>query len=101
MSVYVDDMYAEFGNMLMCHMVADTHSELIHMAQAIGVNVGWIQKPMQLGEHFDIAKSKRQKAVAHGAIEITWRECGEREGRNRKDPGWLDRYFERAGATAS
>ncbi len=38
MTVYVDDMEAEFGNMIMCHMIADTHDELIAMADAIGVD---------------------------------------------------------------
>jgi hypothetical protein len=90
-------MEAPFGNMLMCHMVADTHRELVAMADAIGVNRKWIQYPGTIREHFDIAKSKKVLAVRHGAIEITWRACGEREGRLRKDPSALARYFEHAG----
>lgn len=55
MSVYVDDMRAPFGNMVMCHMWADTREELFAMADRIGV--------------FDIAQSKRALAVKSGAIQ--------------------------------
>jgi len=93
--VYVDDMEAPFGSMIMCHMVADTHRELVEMARVIRVDLKWIQYPGTIREHFDIAKSKREQAVRHGAIEITWRQCGEREAQLRRDPGALDRYYER------
>lgn len=74
MAVYVDDMYAPFGPMLMCHLWADTHSELIAMVDTIGVQRKWIQYPGTWKEHFDIAKSKRRLAIAAGAIESEWRE---------------------------
>lgn len=75
MPVYVDDMRAPFGRLIMCHMIADTHEELISMARTIGVQLKWIQHPNTWQEHFDIALSKRAMAVAAGAIEITWRQC--------------------------
>lgn len=37
LSVYVDDMEAPFGRMIMCHMGADTTEELLEMVDAIGV----------------------------------------------------------------
>lgn len=74
MSVYVDDMEASFGRMVMCHMAADSTEELLAMADAIGVARKWIQKPGTWQEHFDIAKSKRAQAVQLGAIEVTSRE---------------------------
>lgn len=85
MSVYVDDMKAKFGRMVMCHMIADTSDELLAMADKIGVNRKWIQYPGTFREHFDIALSKRALAVQHGAVEITWREAGikQRERRAR------------------
>ncbi len=41
------------------------------MADKIGVDRKWIQRPGQLGEHFDICKSKRALAIANGAQEVT------------------------------
>jgi hypothetical protein len=83
-SVYVDDMEAPFGRYVMCHMYADTHEELIAMADTIGVQRKWIQYPGHpVKEHFDIAKSKRALAVKAGAIETTWRQYGEWAGRKR------------------
>lgn len=74
MAVYVDDMRAKFGNMIMCHMAADTTDELLAMADKIGVQRKWIQKRGTAQEHFDIALSKRTLAVKAGAIEITGKE---------------------------
>ena len=78
MSVYVDNMSAPFGNMLMCHMWADSDDELLEMADKIGVQRKWIQGHPKLSfgkhrnaswVHFDIAKSKRSLAVKLGAVE--------------------------------
>jgi uncharacterized protein DUF4031 len=84
MAVYVDDMRAPFGRLIMCHMIADTHEELISMARTIGVQLKWIQHPNTWQEHFDIALSKRAMAVVAGAIEITWRQCAAMDARKRK-----------------
>lgn len=77
--VYVDDMRAPFGRMLMCHMVADTPAELFAMADAIGVARRWIQYPGTVGVHFDIALTKRALAVKHGAREVSWYQLGCRQ----------------------
>lgn len=71
MSVYVDDMEAPFGRMLMCHMIADTHTELVTMARCIGVARKWIQRKGTPQEHFDICKAMRAKAVKFGAVELS------------------------------
>lgn len=71
MTVYVDDMRAKFGRLVMCHMIADTDAELHAMADRIGLARKWHQ-----GDHYDIALSKRALAVAAGAVEITRLECG-------------------------
>lgn len=67
MSVYVDGMRAKFGRMVMCHMFADSHDELVTMADRIGVALKWIQQEGTL-EHFDIALSKRARAIEAGAV---------------------------------
>ena len=89
MSVYVDDMEAGFGRMVMCHMWADKLDELLDMADAIGVQRKWLQRPLAAANgddpryqpdprllrgmeaswvHFDIAKSKKAMALTRGAI---------------------------------
>lgn len=76
MPVYVDDMKARFGWMVMCHMVADTTDELHAMADRIGVARKWYQGlPKTCHPHYDIAFSKRALAVAAGAVEIRWRDA--------------------------
>lgn len=77
MPVYVDNMRARFGRMVMCHMWADTREELFAMADKIGVARRWFQRPSSVDlpgmsaswEHFDIALTKRAAAVRNGAVE--------------------------------
>lgn len=76
MSVYVDDMKAQYGRLIMCHMIADDHLELLSMACRIGVPSKWIQKRGTYQEHFDICLAMRKRAVARGAVEITMQELG-------------------------
>jgi hypothetical protein len=82
MAVYVDNMHetpiGQFGRMKMSHLIADTRKELIEMIGKIKVNPKWIQSFGTPREHFDICLSKRQLAVKHGAIEITYRELAEK-----------------------
>jgi len=73
-SVYVDDMRAPFGRMVMCHMIADTTEELDAMAALIGVAWRWKQHGGTRREHYDICLAKRELAVKAGAKEITQRE---------------------------
>lgn len=84
MTVYVDDMRAKYGRMVMCHMLADTDEELHAMAARIGVARRWWQSPEKTsGSHYDIALSKRALAVQAGAVEITWRQAGAMNLRRR------------------
>lgn len=76
MPVYVDDMRAPFGRMVMCHMLADTTEELMAMADKIGVQRKWLQHAGTPREHFDISLSKRELALQHGALAITMSETG-------------------------
>ena len=74
MSVYVDNMQADYRRMKMCHMIADTREELLAMADSIGVARRWLQHAGTHREHFDICLSKRALAVQFWAQEITQRE---------------------------
>jgi len=77
MTVYVDQMQAPYGRMIMCHMVADTDEELHAMADRIGVARRWHQKRGTPHSHYDICKAKRARAVALGAVEIGRQELAE------------------------
>ncbi len=74
MSVYVDNMRAPFGRMVMCHMVADSTVELLEMASKLGLKNGWIQSAGTPKEHFDLSLTRRAEAVKLGAVEITSRD---------------------------
>lgn len=78
MAVYIDDYNADFRNMVMCHMIADTREELLHMCDRIGVKRKWIQKPGTCYEHFDVCLSKRKLAVSAGALELSPRDLVKR-----------------------
>lgn len=71
--MYVDDMMARYGRMVMCHMLADTEEELHGMAARIGVKRHWYQR-----FHYDICLAKRRKAIELGAIEVTVVEAAKR-----------------------
>ena len=52
----------------MCHMVADTPSELHDMAARIGVARRWFQTaPPASIAHYDVCQSKRLLAIEFGA----------------------------------
>jgi hypothetical protein len=87
MTVYVDDMKAEFQpshapgrRYVMCHMIADTEAELHAMADRIGVLRKWYQ-----GDHYDITQSKRALAVKAGAKEIPLRELAKMAMARRRE----------------
>jgi len=68
MTVYVDRSRNGFGQMIMCHMIADTLDELHAMADKIGVQRKWFQD-LSSFPHYDIAQSKRALAVEAGAVD--------------------------------
>jgi Protein of unknown function (DUF4031) len=83
MPVYVDDMEAPFRGMIMCHMLADTHEELMAMAALLRLDPAWLQHPGTPKEHFDISLGKKRLALARGALPITWDEAGAHVARKR------------------
>jgi hypothetical protein len=99
MPVYVDDMKAPHRHMLMCHMVADTHRELMDMASAIGVAHRWLQDAGTSREHFDVCQRLRAMAVRQGAVEISMRELARMVlTRKLQGAGGEDEYYEKASA---
>ena len=84
MTVYVDNMHeSTLGHFKtrsgrtykMSHMIADSDEELHAMADKIGVDRRWFQKPGTPGRHYDITKTKRAEAIAAGAVEITMQQA--------------------------
>jgi len=65
--VYVDGVKNAYGRMKMCHMMADSLSELHAMASAIGLKREWFQEGST--PHYDICQAKRRLAILHGAVE--------------------------------
>ncbi len=76
MAVYVDNMQARYGRMIMCHMVADKPEELHKMALRIGVRRRWFQAKADGHsiDHYDICLSKRCLAIKFGAKELNRQE---------------------------
>ena len=68
--VYVDKSKTGYQGMVMCHMIADTHDELVSMADRIGVKRKWIQDAGTYREHFDVCANMKQTAIKNGAKEI-------------------------------
>ena len=68
MTVYVDNMRARYGRMVMCHMLADDLDELHAMAERLGLKRAWFQDKGI--PHYDISKGKRDLAIDYGAIPI-------------------------------
>lgn len=75
MTVYIDDMYryaiGQFRGMQMSHMIADSATELHAVAARIGMKREWYQ-----GDHYDVPLTRRDQAIAVGAVVITYRQCG-------------------------
>ncbi len=91
MAVYVDNMRAKYGRMVMCHMLADTEEELHDMAQKIGVDRKWHQYPGTIKSHYDIALSKRATAIGLGAQEIDMKGVGRMMKARREAAAKIDK----------
>lgn len=86
MTVYIDE-FRDYGRRIgvsgpfWCHMMADSHDELVAFARSIGFKDQWIQKPGTAWEHYDIGtKGKLELARKKGAVEISCRELSEKMG---------------------
>ncbi|MFJ2504065.1 DUF4031 domain-containing protein [Microbacterium sp. NPDC087592] len=78
MATYVDDMRrrATVGrcSARWSHLIADTTEELLDFAKVLGLSPEWIQKPGTHREHFDVTDGMRIRALAYGAVPITFQE---------------------------
>lgn len=83
MTVYVDDwrQRARVGHFTATwsHLSVgpdDDLAELHAFAAKIGLRRSWFQDKPWPGAHYDVTDSRRQDAIAAGAVPITWREGG-------------------------
>jgi hypothetical protein len=80
MTVYVDDMrrraHVAGGprwGATWSHLMADTHDELVDFAvNRLGLRASWIQHEGKVIEHFDVTDTVRKRAIALGAVEISY-----------------------------
>jgi len=69
--IYVDSARHPFKGHMMCHMTADTLTELHHMADRIAMKRLWFQIPPKASfPHYDIPVPRRALAIEYGAIEV-------------------------------
>lgn len=76
MTVYIDDMQrpARVGRISArwSHLLADSSDELMTFARRLGLRPAWLQHPGTPREHFDVTETKRQQALALGAVPIRY-----------------------------
>ena len=69
MTIYVDQCRWSARNHSWCHMVSDTSLDDLHVfAELIG-----IPRRAFHGDHYDLPQHIREKAISHGAQEVTSR----------------------------
>lgn len=85
--VYVDQLAYYGPKDWWCHMVADSHDELMAMARKLRLQPEWIQHPGKPTEHFDLRPSKRAQALTFGAKAIDRRAFSEVVYGRRKERG--------------
>ena len=79
MAVYVDALQVwpnDRGIFLAgsCHLAADTLDELHEFAARLGMRRSWFQPGRGRHPHYDLVKSRRDRAVRLGAIEVSGRD---------------------------
>ncbi|KMO82652.1 DUF4031 domain-containing protein [Mycolicibacterium chlorophenolicum] len=76
MTVYVDNMRlsAQVGTISgrWSHLMADSDDELDEFAAKLGLKKAWAQHPGTALSHYDVTESKRQQAIALGAVPIDY-----------------------------
>lgn len=88
MTVYVDELLRwpnAKGKFLggSCHLTADTLNELHRLAARIGMRRAWFQDH-PLAPHYDLIASKRDAAIAAGAVFVPGKEQARRRRARRE-----------------
>lgn len=100
MTVYVDDMrrQARVGriNARWSHLMADTTDELHAFAARLGLRRSWIQHEGKPTEHYDVTDSKRDQALALGAVPVGYMREGAEITRRKIAAAKAARETERA-----
>lgn len=79
MTIYVDNARIPFRGMRMSHMQADTLDELHAMADRLGLRRSWFQPGSRPeAAHYDVSDSKRDEALAFGAVAETIEQSSQR-----------------------
>lgn len=74
MTILVDDIQT-YPSGRWCHMGSDDHTEaglveLHAMAAQIGLKRSWFQNKKPRHPHYDLRPTKRELAIAHGAVAV-------------------------------
>ncbi len=107
--IIIDDFGAPFtlrGRLVqMCHMISVPLNEtsLDEMAQKIGLQIRWKQKPGTEEVHYDVTESKRLQAIQQGAIPVSVRTLGELRMADRmnRNPKYVEHLQEQAPVLAA
>ncbi len=95
MTVYVDDwrQWARVGPIetRWSHLTADDADELHAFAEQLGLRRAWFQDHHRdpTRHHYDVSDPARARAIAAGAVAVTWRE-GARLRRIRREQASRD-----------
>lgn len=101
MAVYVDDVRFPYRGMIMCHLFADSDAELHAMADRIGIQRRWFQKPPRASwRHYDISLTKKREALRAGAIQTDRWGALEHVARLNGDQKMLERIAARRAVRA-
>lgn len=86
MTVYVDEPIWGWRGRRWCHLTADDSVELHEFAARLGLRRHWFQsKPGRpWHDHYDIPAEVRARALDFGAVPLSTRQMGRRQGRVRR-----------------
>jgi hypothetical protein len=84
-AVYVDEPVFPWRGRRWCHLLADDEAELHAFAARLGLRRAWFQttpgRPWK--DHYDLPEHVRPRAVALGAVELSFRDAARLVARRR------------------